>query len=691
VVLNPVLNYIPYIMRLSPFALNILFIAALAAGAAFAQPRDRSPDLRLEAQVGRVSYHAGDTVVVGVRAVVPSGYHLYANPLGPGIGRPLQLFINGQNRGAGVEWTGARKSAPKRFQPPIGGWVWAYEREAFFFVKGVLARDPAADNADRGGLNYEVIIDALICRTECVPVVKSVPFELTVQAGGTDESVGKSTACCAFPSASGWQARFTQATPMEFRVGTPVDAPLFGAGGGISGLGGINIDIGGLADALEAAGIFADDGVFAAGVPGVDIPWDYSPLEERRDYNLLTAILFALLAGLALNLTPCIFPVLSIRVLSFAESAGESRRRAVVRSVAFACGIVAVFLLLAALAAFAGFSWGQQFQNPSVMVGVIAMIFLFALGMFGFYTMMVPSAINNAERRAGATLWGDFLKGAAATVMATPCGGPFLGALLAWALLQSPGLIFTLFALMGVGMAAPYVLLASSKRLMRLLPKPGRWIEDMKYAMGFLLLVFAVVLMMSLDPRLTVMAVGICLSILAAVSVNRRFAPFGSTARRRLAAALTSLAIAGGGTALSSAYLRVDARLLSLYGTYAVSEDENQAAWRDFSPRALAAAHEEGRSVIVNFTAAWCTACKVNEAVVLNTEAARQAYTEKDVILLTADITNSNPPAESLLHHLGSRSIPFLAIFPADSPQRPVIMRDILSKERFLAAVGALP
>jgi thiol:disulfide interchange protein DsbD len=411
--------------------------------------------------------------------------------------------------------------------------------------------------------------------------------------------------------------------------------------------------------------------------------WNYEPLEGKKEYNFITAILFALLAGLALNLTPCIFPVLGIRVLSFAESARESRRRAVIRSVAFAGGIVSIFLLLAGFAAFAGLSWGQQFQNPAVMVGIIAMIFLFALGMFDFYTVSVPSSISNAERKAGAGLTGDFLKGAAATVMATPCGGPFLGALLAWALLQKPLMIFTLFAVMGVGMAFPYILLSSSKRLMKLLPKPGRWIEDFKYLMGFLLLAFAVHLMKSLDPRLTITAVGIALSILFAASVHKRFAPFGSSTSRRVAVVLISVTLLTIGSIISAIYLRVDMPLFSDNSSTQITT----AQWTDFSPLALKAAQEEGRVVIVNFTADWCSNCKLNWVRALDVPAARELYELKDIVLLTADITNPNPEVQSLLHHLGSRSIPFVAVFPPYMPNNPIIMRDIISKEKYLTVL----
>jgi len=711
-------------------------LIALICAAASAQPRNE--DIGLEAAVGQTAYGLGDTVVIGLRAAIPPGYHLYGNPLGPGIGKPLNLFVSKTSLGNktpwNITWTEARKSVPKRFQPPIGSWVWAYEREAFFFVKGVLtfdstvysgiadsinaARDSAraaeASARKRSGtvakgraaatpppavtvdtyvpvdtaLRYELLIDALICRTACVPVGKSVLLDLTAS---TDPE--RQTGRGAFPATSTWQTRLDRSEPMDFRISEPEPAvQQLSTGGGSPETGGINLGLSGLSN---ISGELTDSTAAAAISPvpadgdGSDA-WDYTPFEEnRREYGLLTAIIFALIAGLAMNLTPCIFPVLSIRILSFAQSSQESHSRAVTRSVAFAGGILVVFLLLAALAAFAGFSWGQQFQNPGMMVGIIAVIFLFALGMFNFYTVKAPASISNSGQKAGTTLTGDLLKGAAATVMATPCAGPFLGALLAWALLQKPLIIFTVFAVMGVGMAVPYVLLSSSKKLMSLLPKPGRWIEDMKHAMGFLLLAFAVMLMKSLDPRLTVTAVGICLSVLCAASLNKRFAPFGTAGGRRVKVMLLSIAALTAGTIFSVTYLRLDIPLFN--DDQLGLTNENRAVWQEFTPHALAAAHEEGRNVVVNFTALWCTNCKLNKATVLNTAAAREAYANKNILLLTADITNPNTPAQSLLHHLGSRSVPFLAIFPSDSPKHPIIMRDLLSKEKFLTTLNGLP
>ncbi len=631
-------------MRFSAFLTFIFLFTSLVS----------AQELKTFLRYDKESYSAGDTVVIGIKVDIPEKYHLYSNPLGPGIGKPLMLSLD-QN---GVRWLEVRKSSPEKFVPSVGDWVWAYEGNAYFFVKGVITSDVGSDV--KGSIN----LDALFCYTSCVPVENTTDYHINVGQKLASGSIFTDE----------FRAQLRNSESMEFKIRDAVNETLSKTASGLLGLEGLS----GLNEKKSVTDAAVGDASETA------FKWSYSPIEEKRDYNLFTALLFSLLAGLALNITPCIFPMLGIRVLSFAQGAGESRRLAVVRSLIFSAGIVAVFMILASLAAFAGFSWGQQFQSPLIVTVIIALIFLFALGMFDFYTLLVPSRLANMDRKSGG-LTGDFVKGAVATVMATPCGGPFLGALLAWALLQSPFIIFLIFSMIGVGMAIPYVLLSASKRLAGLLPKPGKWMDDFKHLMGFFLLAFAVHLLTGQNPAMIVVTVGICLSILFGVSINKRFSVFGMSLSRRLAVALLSIGIAVAGSIASFVWLSGHSST-----TASVQESREHSDWEVFSPSVLKQAHEKGKNVVINFTASWCTSCQVNKAVVLGSREASELYKKKNVLLLTADLTNSNPAAESLLHHLGSRSVPFLAVFPAESPERPSIMRDILKKKQFLTVLDKL-
>ncbi|MFW6245663.1 MAG: protein-disulfide reductase DsbD family protein [Fibrobacterota bacterium] len=607
-------------------------------------PSAQMPTFSLQAD--KSEYAPNDTVILGVKAIIPDNYHLYSNPLGPGIGKPFLLTAEENEN---IRWVEARKSAPLKYQPPFGDWVWAYKKEACFFLKGVVT-------AESGSVKGTITMDGLVCQNSCIPVGKTLEFSVPVKPDADSPR--------SFGGKSELGKQLKSSEKMDFRVGgEPKGQP----------------------DIFSESPDLFEESENAENQSVEEVQWAYSPLEEKKSFNLLTALLFSFLAGLALNITPCIFPMLGIRVLSFAQGAGESRRRAVFRSIIFSLGIVAVFLILASLAAFAGFSWGQQFQNPRIMMLIIALVFLFALGMFDFYTILVPSGVSNLERK-GSGLTGEFLKGAVATVLATPCGGPFLGALLAWALLQSPAVIFLIFTMIGIGMALPYVLLSSSRRILALLPKPGKWMEDFKHVMGFFLLAFAVHLMTGLSSELVVSTVGICLSLAFAAGVNKRFAPFGTALEKRVAVGVIALALAAAGVFASVKYLPAHAS--SPTSAVAVKSETD---WQEFAPEALKAAHEEKRNVVLNFTAAWCTSCHVNKATVLESSEAESLYDEKGVVLMTADLTHPNEAAQSLLHHLGSRSVPFLAIFPADSPREPIIMRDNLNKKKFVSALEKLP
>jgi len=644
--------------------MKIFLLTLFFAAAAFSQ------DLEFNLRSGKVRYAPGDTVAAGIEVSIPNGFYLYGNPLGPGIGKPLNLIIN---KNEDIEWIEARKSAARRFNPPIGEWVWAYQSKAYFFIKGVLSKDFSGDS-----IESEIEIDALICKTICIPVKKQAVLNLSVGDAGDGVK-----SFITFTDAPNWQTRYEKSEPMEFLLGDDLDSELFDYDETLEETG-LDLNIEGLS-LFEKNNPLTKDYLSSQ---EENLIWDYSPIQSKKEYNLLTAILIALLAGLALNITPCVFPMLGIRAISFVQGAGESRGRAFLSGIFFAGGIVSVFMLLAVLAAFAGFSWGQQFQNPYVTAGIIALIFLFSLGMFDFYTVMVPSGAAGAGRKAGSGLGSDFFKGMVATVLATPCGGPFLGALLAWALLQKPLTIFVLFTAMGIGMAVPYILLSSSRRLLSLLPKPGRWMEDFKHFMGFLLLAFALYLMKSLDMRLITMTIGICFTILCAASVNKRFAPFGVSLSKRVIVSGVSVILLLAGTAFSVIYLSVkSSSQLSSNNSVSLNETE----WNPFSPEALKNAHAQGQNAVVNFTASWCSSCQVNKAVVLDSKAAIELHAGKNIALFTADVTNKNPQAESLLYHLGSRSIPFLAIFPADSPQEPLVMHGSLSKKRYLAAIKKLP
>lgn len=592
-------------------------------------------ELSTEIVLDKPAYSGGDTIIASLHVVIPEKYHLYSNPLGPGIGKPARLRLHSER---GVRWHEARKTAPRRFYPEIGDWVWAYERNAYFFFDGVVEKDcpPVLDAG--------VLLSGLICASSCLPVSVETGFKIIVS--------GK-TAAGSFESQPHLRALFAGAEPMEFETGTS----------------GVSIQ--------QGTGLLGQISIGSESELSEEKPyaWEYEPVEKKISMNFLLAIVFGFLAGTILNVMPCVLPVLGIKILSFAKAGGASRRTVIARSIAFAGGMMSVFMALAALASFAHLSWGQQFQSPWFLISLIVMTVVFALGLFDVYVIAMPHSISSFERKGGKGYYGEFLRGMFATLLATPCSGPFLGATLAWTLTQSTLIIFLVFASIGAGMAFPYVAFSASKTLVRIIPKPGKWTEDFKHLMGILLLGAAVYFLFGLPKDMVVSAVGFSISIAFAVVFFVRYASFGSTLSRHVIAACIALAVAGAGF-----YLCFGVMYKKASAQTAFTAAGNEIPWEDFSPKLLLEAHAKGQHVIVDFTANWCLNCQYNAMTVLSSAEVAGLIRKKHILPLKADLTWTNMQAESLLHDLGSRSVPFFAVFPGDDPYRPIIMRDILNK-----------
>jgi thiol:disulfide interchange protein len=582
---------------------------------------------------GSSDFMSGDTVVFALKCRIKDKYHLYGNPLGPGIGKPLTIDVE---KSESVNWIEARASAPQKFTPEIGGWVWAYENQATFFITGVYLGQ-SADAA----INGKIILDGLVCHTSCIPFVVEVP--VNIKPDGTSNKV-------LFGNNPDLQQVYRKSVSIPFNTRSAESASSAQSQGlGLSGF---------------------DEGVNEASP-------DYKPIEAGNDKDsasnaggmgILMAILMAFAAGIILNAMPCVLPVLGIKILSFSQGLAGGKKEAVLRSLVFAAGMVSVFIALATLAAFANFSWGQQFQNPKMLAGIIAFMVIFAMGMFDAYTIIVPSGLANMGGGTSHSMSGEFTRGVFATVLATPCSGPLLGAVLAWALTQPPMVIYAVFISIGAGMASPYILFSSSSRIARIIPKPGRWMDDFKHVMGFLLIGFAVYLMSGLSREMILITVMICLGLVFGAGIYGRIAPFGAPASRKMFAGILALAVCF---------------FVGYSGLKLFSEDES-TVWTPFSTEALENAHFEGQPVLANFTAQWCMNCQYNKHNTLSSKDVLDIVKEKNVLLVEVDLTNSNPEGEALLHTLGSRSVPFLAVFSKDDPYKPVILRDIVSKRKLI-------
>ncbi|MEQ8763829.1 MAG: protein-disulfide reductase DsbD family protein [Planctomycetota bacterium] len=600
----------------------------------------------------------GSVVRVAIELDISEHYHLYHEDLGhpDATGVPTVITLQGK----GIEWSDLAYPEPKRFDQSMispGAFILGHEGTIIVYAAGEIA-------VGASGEKFWVDIEGLTCEDNgsCIPysatnlvsagrgpdaMFEAFPASLSVADSGAAESgagpQGKKTTEVRPDTTKKPEREWTEAELAEI----------------------------GFAD-YE----LRDDGT--------------------ADRSLLTWMFFAFLAGIILNVMPCVLPVISLKVISLVSHAGESRGRMFLHGLVYSVGILVIFLILASLAAFAQQGWGEQFQSQTFLVIMIAVVFAFSLSLLGVFELGVPSKVGEVAGVQREGLKDSFIKGIMTTVLATPCSGPFLGATLAWAVTQSPVTIFAVFICVGLGMAAPYLLLVSHPAFLKFVPKPGAWMETFKQVMGFLLMGTVIYLMISLNQNRLLFTIAFLIFVGIGCWVWGHFARPEQPRSRHLATFVIALLVVAAGGHVS---FRWFPGLLGMGEAAAATEGLTARAknelWQPFDPEKLAAYHQQGRNVLVDFTADWCPNCKLNEHFVYYTDEVSEVLLRKNVACLIADKTSDEDPMTAkigeLQAKLGSYSIPFMAIFPGDDPLQPYTFRDIVSRDDLIEALESLP
>ena len=386
-------------------------------------------------------------------------------------------------------------------------------------------------------------------------------------------------------------------------------------------------------------------------------------------------LLLAFAGGIILNLMPCVFPILSLKVLAFARAEPRERHR---HGWWYTGGVVASFLLVAvALVALqqAGraIGWGFQLQSPGF---VIALAYLFiAMGLslsglvhFGGSLMNLGSGL--AERSGSA---GSFFTGVLAVLVASPCTAPFMGTALGFALTQPPATGLLVFAALGLGMASPLLLLSYSATARRLMPAPGAWMETLKQALAFPLYATALWLFWVAGRQTGVDTMAMALLGALALAFGLWLWGPGSARKLGAGAALLLAVVSAGWRGEASG----DSRELAA----------GRVAWSEV---AVAEARAAGRPVFVDFTADWCITCLANERTVLHTRAAEERFDERDVVYMVADWTNRDARIANFLASMGRSGIPLYLLYPADPTADPLILPQLLRKRHLFDALSQL-
>ena len=411
--------------------------------------------------------------------------------------------------------------------------------------------------------------------------------------------------------------------------------------------------------------------------------------KRQEDKELPFVLLGAFVGGLILNLMPCVLPVIGLKVLSFVTQAGESRGRAFMLNVVYSAGIIAVFLLLAALAVGLGLGWGQLFTYGAFNVVMAAVVFAMGLSFLGVWEIPIPGFVGSgksAEIQQKEGLSAAFLKGVITTVLATPCTGPFMASALTWAVAQPPGIVFAVFLTIGLGMSSPYLLIGAFPDLIRFLPKPGAWMDTFKQIMGFFLLGTVVFLLSFLDWPYVVPTVGLLFAIWAGLWWFNR-TPITAPAGEKWWAWLEATAFVGLTWLLL--FPGLDGMLPGQLGVHGLYDEMNErfiARVGDTAPVGTIKL-DAPRTVVVDFTADWCLTCKTLEATVLNAPPVVEAFHRDEVVLLKADYTRRPPEVERFLNVLGSKQVPIVAVFSPDAPNDPIVFRDGYTQQMILDAL----
>jgi thiol:disulfide interchange protein len=398
-------------------------------------------------------------------------------------------------------------------------------------------------------------------------------------------------------------------------------------------------------------------------------------------------LLFAFIGGLILNVMPCVFPVLGIKIMSVVQQAGEDRRRVLLHGLAYTFGILLCFWALGALVISLGKAWGFQLQSPGFVFGLATFFLVFALNMAGLFEIGTSAVGVGADLQARQGLSGSFFSGLLATVVATPCSAPFLGPALGFAVTLPAMQALLMFSSIGLGLASPFLLLSLMPGLVARLPRPGAWMESFKQGMSFLLfgtvafLVWVLTGMVEGQPLLFTL-LGLVVVALGCWIYGRWSLPYKPVRVRRTALVLALVAVTAG---IALGWPEVEKGAAGPAG----SQVENGLTWEAWSPEKLAELRAAGRPVYIDYTAKWCITCQVNKRVYK--DAGLQALiAEKKVALLKADWTNEDPRITEALAALGKAAVPVNVLY-VPGEDSPVILPELLSVDTVSAELAKLP
>jgi thiol:disulfide interchange protein len=672
-----------------------LVLLCLIGSAQFlsAQVQDGRELVRATLLTDTATVQAGQKFHVGVLYKIEPDWHIYWKYAGDsGIPTEIQWDLPPGFQAGPLQWP-----LPGRHKEPGDLEVFAYSSEVLLYTEvtapASLPAGPIAIKADSKWL---------VCKSSCVPGEANLSLELNSGQTASDPALFQRYA-----------AQIPQVLPGKYQVsidrqgqqvtvsfsGTESSASLdfypepppevvLGHGKQSGNTVIFSIDSEGKAlDRLGGVAVIKD----GANAQAFQVPaQEFNHLKATAGADrvqtldltaLLQAVGFALLGGLILNVMPCVLPVISLKIFGFVSEAGDRPDKAFRLALAFAAGILACFGLLAVAVvllrgAGANVGWGFQFQDERFVLVIACIVFAFALNLLGVYEITVSAGATGGLARlaSGQGYASAFFQGVFATVLATPCTAPFLGTASAFAFAQPPLITFLIFFAVGIGMAAPYLLLAANPKWLGYLPKPGEWMVRIKQVLGFLLLgtvlwlAWIVGQLKGVQEMVVLGALLLLIGIIAWIK-GSFWNPVASVRAKWLSAG----AIVG--------------VVILAAASYSFFTAPSKLGWQKFSQESLDAALNSGRPVFIDFTADWCITCKANERFAIDTATVRNAFAQRQVIALRADWTNGDPVITEILKRHGRAGVPMYLVYPGGKNREPAVLPELISAQNVLDAL----
>ncbi|HJW41060.1 MAG TPA: protein-disulfide reductase DsbD domain-containing protein, partial [Rhizomicrobium sp.] len=633
--------------------------------------------------------------------IIRPGWHTYWQFAGD-VGQPTTLDWSLPHgwKASALQWP-----YPKRL--PVGPFMdYGYQGKVW-----ILSTVTAPSDVKPGDVvSLKAKASWLVCKEVCVPEDAELSVPVTIGTPSLSSNAALFAAArVKLPAPSPWAVRYRLGDSLDLYVAAkplteahPVRAEFFPLGDGVV-IGPAPQTMGFAQDglvlrmtpgnalakkggALEGVLVLtsADGSVQALTVAALSGPVPDASFEGGgSDIGLATALLLALLGGLILNLMPCVLPVLAMKAFALSTLSGRDHVEAVRESLSYGAGAVLSFLALGGLlvalrSGGAAIGWGFQLQEPLVVALFALLMFGVGLNLSGVFEVAGFGGGDSLTRAGGVA--GSFATGVLAVAVAAPCTAPFMAAALGYALTQPPASAFAIFFALGLGFAAPFVLIGISPALMRALPKPGPWMTYFKQALAFAMYGTAAWLVWVLAQQSGPDAVAAALAAMIAAGfgawvwgLSRTSSPRG----RGIGALVTLIAIVA---ALSCLYLLKSAPV------QAASLNATGIPSQAYSAARLADLRRENRAVFVNATAAWCITCLVNDEAALSGARVRQAFADRHITYLIADWTRRDPAITELLSVHGRSGVP-LYLYYAPGATTAKVLPQILTEGEVLAAL----